>query len=113
MAMAETFSRNRSVDRAKARRHGDEMSIAIGLYVYVIIGLIIATALDRYFMRGDVPYGFAPSGLPLAGLRIGAIIGLTVMWPAVVYDAIRAMVKIAWHEIQVLRRAKRMYGHRS
>src|SRR5271155_5443924 len=87
--------------------------IALGLYAYLVLGLIIATALDRYFMREKIPYGWAPAALPLKPMRTGVIIGFTIVWPVVFYAAIKGMGQAAWHEIQVLRRAKRIYGHRS
>jgi hypothetical protein len=88
------------------------MSVAIGLYVYVVIGLIIATAMDRYFMREEVPYGWAPA-LPLATLRTGIIIALTITWPAMVYFAMSAIVGRIWRVLKAARRARRIYGHRS
>jgi MFS superfamily sulfate permease-like transporter len=85
------------------------MSVAIGLYVYLVLGIIIAMAIDRHFMREEVPYGFAPAVLPLATMRIGTIIGLTILWPAVVYCAVVGLLKL----IRTVRRARRIYGHRS
>lgn len=81
------------------------MIAAIGLYVYLVLGLIISRTCDRYFMRQDIAYGWAPAW-PLRTLRIWTIIGLTILWPMIVFHAGKGI----WHKIQVLRRAKR-YGH--
>ncbi len=88
------------------------MSIAIGLYIYMVVGLILATAFDRYWMREQIPYAWAPA-LPLGTLRTWTIIGLTILWPCVFFYAAVTLSKLAWYRFRAYIRARRIYGHRS
>lgn len=88
------------------------MSVAIGLYIYVVIGMVIATALDRYWMRAPIPYEWAPAW-PLKQLRAAAITFLTVAWPVIAYGTVKAIVVRLWIFAKVVRRARRILGRSS
>lgn len=63
----------------------------IGFGIYLLIGAGLAILIDRAQMKRPVPYEDAPAMIPLEWVRI-AIYGMTpLLWPVVLWGAVRAV----------------------
>jgi len=80
-------------------------------WAYLLIGFVVGLICDWFNMRREIPYAEWPAQ-PLWTLRVGTVLPVMVVWPMVIYwavEALAARLRIFFH---ILRRARRIYGHR-
>lgn len=77
--------------------------------LYLLVGLGIGVKLDAWEMRKEIPYGHAPSGIPLASVRKFCIAASMLVWPGYPYQWGRAIVRVYWKQLRVIRRARRRF----
>jgi hypothetical protein len=56
----------------------------IGLYFYLLIGIVVAWFIDRKEMTKEIPYETFPSIISLQAIRVGVYIICAIIWfPAI------------------------------